>query len=179
MTGEPESDTPAPQKPSWGKRLIRGLRHWILFLALALIAATVVGRLRAPALEGEAPPFTLRNLAGETVSLADFRGRTVVINFWATWCPPCRVELPSFANFARKNPEIAVLGLSVQSPPDDLKKMVDDRGIPYPVLIVDGDTAEAYGVTSLPTTVVITPEGTIRSAHAGVLFSPQLWWMTR
>ncbi|MEM8996387.1 MAG: TlpA disulfide reductase family protein, partial [Acidobacteriota bacterium] len=161
------------------RRRLRHLGQWVLFVALIFTAFTVVGRLRAPALEGPAPDFALRNLAGETVRLSDFRGQTVVLNFWATWCPPCRVELPSFVRFARKNPDIAVLGLSVQSPPDDLRSAVDERDIPYPVLIVDADTAEAYRVTSLPTTVIITPEGQVRSAHSGVLFGPQLSWMTR
>ncbi|MEM1179180.1 MAG: TlpA disulfide reductase family protein [Acidobacteriota bacterium] len=184
MTEDPsESPTAAqatpPARRSRGRRRLRHLGQWLLFVTLAFTAVTVVGRLRAPALDGPAPNFALRNLDGEIVQLSDFRGQTVVLNFWATWCPPCRVELPSFARFARKNPEIAVLGLSVQSPPNDLKATVEKREIPYPVLIVDGETAEAYGVSSLPTTIIITPEGQVRWAHSGVLFGPQLWWMTR
>ncbi|MEM6792715.1 MAG: TlpA disulfide reductase family protein [Acidobacteriota bacterium] len=161
------------------RKILKGLRHWLLFFALAFLSATAVGRWRAPSLPEAAPAFTLKTLEGQPVSLADFKGRTVVLNFWATWCPPCRVELPSFIRFARKNPDVAVLGLSVQSPPEDLRAAIEEKAIPYPVLIVDGAVAEAYGVTSLPTTVVIDSEGRVRSAHAGMLFGPQLWWMTR
>ena len=179
-----EADTPASSGPpaprrSRRQRFLNGFLRWLFFVALIFAGFTLIGPLRAPALVGEAPNFALRDLAGQTVQLSDFRGQTVVLNFWATWCPPCRVELPSFIRFARNNPDIAVLGLSVQSPPNDLKKMVTDRDIPYPILIVDGETAEKFRVTSLPTTIVITPDGQVRSAHAGVLFDPQLWWMTR
>ena len=173
------ASAPSMQRKSRGQRFLRGFGRWLFFVALIFAGFTLIGRLRAPALTGEAPNFALRDLAGQTVQLSDFRGQTVVLNFWATWCPPCRVELPSFVRFANKNPDIAVLGLSVQSPPNDLKKMVAERDIPYPILIVDGETAEKYRVTSLPTTIVITPDGQVRSAHAGVLFGPQLWWMTR
>lgn len=178
-TGEP-TEEPARQAPA--RRKIRPLA-WagriVLFLVVALVASTVIGHFRAPALSGDAPDFALRDLDGREVRLSDFRGRTVVVNFWATWCGPCRVEMPSFARFARKNTDVAFLGLAVASPPEDLRAAVETYDLPYPVLPVDEATLDAYRVSTLPTTVVIDPEGRIRSSHSGILFGFQLAWLTR
>ena len=183
--GTPPGPPSRGSRPTWGERLrnprwwARELKSWALMLILIVVFSLALGAFRAPDLSGEAPDFELRSLGGETVRLSDFRGRTVVLNFWATWCPPCRVELPSFVRFARNNPDIVVLGLAVQSPPEALEAMVRDQGIGYPVLLVDEALSQSYPVRSLPTTIVIGPEGRIEAAHSGILFRPMLWWMTR
>ncbi|MEM8933380.1 MAG: redoxin domain-containing protein [Acidobacteriota bacterium] len=170
---------PSPARPSFARRLLRGLGSIVLFLALAIGLSTLVGQLRGPGIDGPAPDFALQNLDGETVRLSDFRGQTVVINFWATWCGPCRVEMPSFARFARKNPEIVMLGLAVTSPPNALREAVECYDLPYPVLLADEATYRAYKVNGIPSTLVVGPDGAVRSSHTGVLFGPQLAWMTR
>ena len=179
-------ERPPRRRPrTWGERLrsprwwLRELLAWSLIVLVALVVLAVVGQLRAPDLPRQAPDFALPDLDGNTVRLSDYRGRTVVLNFWATWCPPCRVELPSLVAFAEDNPEIQVLGLSVQSPEAALAKMVEEKGISYPVLIVDGPTAESYRVGALPTTVVVGPDGEVRKAHAGMVFRPHLWLLPR
>lgn len=151
----------------------------ILVLGAAAALLFVVGRLRAPSLPEVAPGFALASLDGSTIDLADLRGRTVVLNFWATWCPPCRAEIPSFSRFARRHPEIAVLGIAVDGEPDELRQARERMGIDYPVLRADEATLAAYRVETLPTTVVVDPDGRVRSAHSGMLFGPQLWWLTR
>lgn len=166
----------APAGPrTWRRRLKEW--GWTLFLAVAVFQ--LVGALRAPSLPDEAPLFALQDLKGETVALEDFRGSTVVVNFWATWCGPCRVELPGFAEFARNNPDVVVLGLATDTDRAKLRKTVKDLDVDYPVLLADPATVDAYGVESLPTTVIVAPDGSVRMVHAGMLFRPQLWLMTR
>ncbi|MEM9554985.1 MAG: redoxin domain-containing protein [Acidobacteriota bacterium] len=176
------SEPPTPPTKDSPSRL-RTVRRWLLeamlIVGLAAIALTLVGRLRAPTLPEVAPGFELTALDGSSVRLDDLRGRTVVLNFWAEWCPPCRTEIPSFSRFARNNPEIAVLGLAVDGTLEELRVSRRELGIDYPVLRADDATVAAYGVSSLPTTVIVDPEGRIRTAHAGMLFRPQLWWLTR
>lgn len=150
-----------------------------MFLLLVVVLQTGLGQLRAPSLPPEAPAFTLPDLEGETVALADFAGQTVVLNFWATWCGPCRLEIPSFSKFAQQNPEIPVLGIAIDGAPEQLRSAREDLGISYPILRADRRTLEAYGISGVPTTVVVDGTGQVRSAHVGPLFRPQLWWMTR
>lgn len=140
---------------------------------------TALGHLRAPDLPSEAPPFSLPDLDGSLVGLEDFAGQTVVLNFWATWCGPCRLEIPSFSKFATQNPNIPVLGIAIDGEVEQLRAARDNLGISYPILRADVKTLEAYGVSGVPTTVVVRGDGKVRGAHVGPLFRPQLWWMTR
>lgn len=172
------SVNPATKRPL-PHRIVSTLGSLAFFLFLVVALQTVLGRLRAPSLPEQAPAFALPNLEGSTVSLSDFAGRTVVLNFWATWCGPCRVEIPSFTRFAEENPEIPVLGVAVDGSIEELRHARDTLGMGYPVLVADQATLEAYGVKTLPTTVVVRGDGSVRSAHSGMLFRPQLWWMTR
>ncbi|MCA9568115.1 MAG: TlpA family protein disulfide reductase [Myxococcales bacterium] len=170
-----DEDLEAPDVPLWR----RVLTTWVLPLVGAALLMQAVGWLRSPALPAEAPAFTLRTPEGETVSLADFRGRTVVLNFWATWCGPCRMEAPSFDAFATNNPDVAVLGLAQDPKPALVRATAEKLGIHYPVVLADAATLQAYGITTFPTTVVVSPEGEVRTAHTGLMFRPQLWLLTR
>lgn len=161
------------------KRLWTILRDWGGSLLLVVLLIQVVGWLRAPDLPEEAPTFALEDLDGAVVSLADLRGRTVVLNFWATWCLPCRVEIPQLSGFAQAHPEITVLGVAIDGSRAELKRGAASLGVDYPVLRIDEATRAAYGISTVPTTVVIDPEGRIRSAHTGIITRPQLWWATR
>lgn len=160
-------------------------RAWRWSLELALLAlvfvvlSTVVGRLRAPDLPVEAPALALPDLQGRVVDLAELRGQTVVLNFWATWCAPCRVEIPSFSRFARDNPDIVVLGVAVDGDTASLAPAAKELGIDYPVLVGDPDTVRRYGASTVPTTVVVGPDGRVKAAHVGIMLGPQLWLATR
>ena len=161
------------------RRLARLVGQLVVFGVLVVLLQTLLGWWRAPDLPEQAPAFTLSDLDGRTVRLEDFAGRTVVLNFWATWCGPCRLEIPSFSRFAKTHGDIVVLGVAVDGEVETLRRARHDLGITYPVLRADRATLAAYDVTSLPTTVVVRGDGSIRSAHAGMLFGPQLWWLTR
>ncbi len=174
MNEQPDDSDESAPEGWWGT-----IRSWLLPLLLIPVVFQLSGWLRAPSLPDQAPEFNLAGLDGNEVALADFRGQTVVLNFWATWCGPCRFEIPSFSRFARNNPDIPVLGIAADGSPGQLKAAKKSMGIDYPVLIGDRATLNAYGVSVFPTTVVVGPDGEVVSAHAGLMWGPQLWWATR
>jgi len=107
-------------------------------------------------------PFELGDLDARPVRLADFRGRVVLLNFWATWCPPCRKELPALEEVARAFAAegLTVLTVSVREPADTVRTFVQEVGLGLPVLLDDdGVVSDRYGVLAIPTTVVVDRRG--------------------
>jgi cytochrome c biogenesis protein CcmG/thiol:disulfide interchange protein DsbE len=170
-----ETSQPKKKPPLWR----RILRNWVLPLGAVLVLMMVVGRLRAPSLPDIAPGFTLRGLDGEIVTLEQLRGKPVVLNFWATWCGPCKVEMPSFNRFAANHPELHVIGIVADGPVPKVQHFIDNAGMTYPILIGDRAVFTEYGVDTYPTTVFLDADGRVVSAHTGLMFQPQLWWATR
>ena len=127
---------------------------------------------QAPARE-EAPGFTLPSLEGESVTLADLRGKTVIIDFWATWCPPCEFQVPELNAFWSEHNadgDIAVFGISVdEGGPDVVRPWVEEKGVGYPILMGDDGLARRYGAMGFPTLIIIAPDGTIDSRHVGLI----------
>jgi peroxiredoxin len=116
--------------------------------------------------------FSLKDLDGKTVKLADFKGRPLILNFWATWCGPCKQEIPAFIELVEKYREeqLTVLGISVDDSPDDLREFVADYKINYPVLVGLGQDAlqETYdAMIVVPVTWFIRPDGTVLLKHQG------------
>lgn len=118
-----------------------------------------------------APAFTLQNINGENVSLSDFSGKMVILDFWATWCPPCKEEIPHFIELYEqyKDKGLAVIGIALdQGGVGVVKPFVQKYGIQYPILISDGQAAKAYGgINSIPTTFIIDSDGNIRKKYIG------------
>jgi peroxiredoxin len=126
--------------------------------------------------EGEdAPNFTLKNLDGKEISLSEFRGKHVLVNFWATWCGPCKIEMPSlealYKRFKDKN--FALLAISNDMfGANIVRPFVKAHKINFPVLLDQRlKVSNAFGVVSLPTTFMIDPQGKI----IGVLFGAEDW----
>ena len=127
------------------------------------------------------PDFTLQSIDGDSVQLADFAGKSVVLNFWATWCPPCRREMPllNAAHLQYADQGLAVLGLAVNEPASVVQPFIDTTGVQYPILVdVPGDHGSLgssssilslLGQKGLPTTVFLDSGGVIRRIYVGEL----------
>ncbi|MCO4746396.1 MAG: TlpA family protein disulfide reductase [Proteobacteria bacterium] len=163
--------------PTKMQRVLGWARELGILVVVGLVVAFAVSWVRAPDLD-VAPDFALPNLDGEVVSLSDFRGETVVVNFWATWCGPCRVEAPSFSSFAEAHPDVVVLGVAADGPAAKLRHAKKDLGITYTVLQAEGSVLEDYGVSAFPTTVVVNPDGSVRWVHTGMMMRPMIAWST-
>ncbi len=122
-----------------------------------------------PAVGHPAPDFTLTTLDGQTFTLSDLRGTPVVLNFWATWCGPCRAEMPELVSAAnRYDPKVRVIGVDQGEPPEDVQAFADELGIGFPIpLDRDMSVADNYRVTGMPTTFFIDRDGIIRQIWAG------------
>jgi cytochrome c biogenesis protein CcmG/thiol:disulfide interchange protein DsbE len=120
-----------------------------------------------------APDFALKDGDGKTVRLSSYRGKVVLLNFWATWCGPCMVEIPWFIDFERHYREqgFAVLGVSMdENGWRAVKPFVSELGINYRVVLGDDTVAQLYGgINALPTTFIIDREGRVAAIHQGLV----------
>ncbi len=119
-----------------------------------------------------APDFALKDVDGKVVHLADYKGKVVLLDFWATWCSPCKVEIPWFMEMQRKNKDkgFEVLGIAMDDEGwEAVKPFVADLGVNYRIVIGTDTTAEQYGgVDALPTTFLIDRTGKIAAVHVGL-----------
>lgn len=148
----------------------------VVVLGVALLRGSGEGA-GGPLVTKPAPNFELRTLDGGTVSLADLRGRPVVVNFWASWCIPCREEAPLLRDLAREQSAdgLAVVGVLFQDREDDARAFRDEYALAFPSLIDPGSgTAINYGVSGVPETFFIDGEGVIRSHVRGGLHADNL-----
>ncbi len=148
----------------------------LLIVAVAGIALSASGSgAQFAEIGGQAPTFTLPTVNGETLDLAEYSGKPVVLNFWATWCPPCRHEIPELASFStRYDGEVAVIGISTE-PLATVRPFVDTLGIPYPIAIDSATTVnDAYLIRSLPTSVIIDSDGVVRQVITGAVTEQRL-----
>jgi thiol-disulfide isomerase/thioredoxin len=123
------------------------------------------------------PPFLVTDLNGDAVSTAAWKGKVVFINFWATWCPPCRAEIPVLIDLAnRYKDRLQIVGVSVdEEDPQDVKKFAEHFGINYPVVMASPEIVAEYGgVPALPTLFVINTDGKVVQKHEG-LYLPELY----
>lgn len=128
----------------------------------------------APKMRGKkAPSFVLTDLQGKKVSLADYKGRPVLVNFWATWCGPCKVEMPWFEQlrnqYASQGFEILGLADDADAGKDAISKVAQKSGVTYPILLTDGKVQDAYGgLDVLPMSFYVDRNGVIVEQTAGL-----------
>jgi len=130
-----------------------------------------------PVVGKPAPEWTLDSLAGESVSLSDYRGQAVVLNFWATWCGYCEMEIPHFvALYAEASEEgLVILAVDMMEERADVRAYAEDMGMEFPILLdSQGAVADRYYVRGIPTTVFIDRDGIVRRIHACALTDAQL-----
>ena len=149
----------------------------VLGLLLPLLASPQLPVIRFVRDPDPAPDFQLKDLAGKDLSLASVHGKVVLLNFWATWCGPCRAEIPSLIELQNRYKErLRIIGLVVDDNDQDaVKQVVDSEGINYPVALASDNIRLAYGgIPALPTLFVINSEGRVVQKHVG-LFNPALY----
>src|SRR6202790_34066 len=128
-----------------------------------------------PVVGQPAPAFALTTTGGKTVRLADYRGKTLVVNVWGSWCPPCRLETPDL--IAEANADVArgvaFLGVDTTETADVVRAFVAAKGVPYAQAVTTGTGAfaKAYDIRNYPTTLVIGPDGVLRARHADNILS--------
>lgn len=160
-----------PANPRWWQR------RWVraVVVAVALGAWPACNR-HAEEMEGHEPApmdFVLQDMNGQEVRLSDFRGKPVVLNFWATWCGPCKTEVPWFVEFTEKYKaqNLTILGVSVDDPVDDIRAFAEQYNVNYPMLVGLGhdDVAKAYeALYAIPVTWLIRSDGTVHSRVSGI-----------
>jgi thiol-disulfide isomerase/thioredoxin len=121
-----------------------------------------------PKLPEFAPDFTLVDVRGEEHQLSQYLGKTVVLNFWASWCRPCVSEIPDFARYASEHPEVVLLGLATERSESDAVSTAERLGAEYPIIMA-GSVSDEYDVSVLPTTIVVSPDGRIKQVSVGAM----------
>jgi peroxiredoxin len=124
-----------------------------------------------------APDFTLQTLDGQAVRLSDYRGQVVLLNTWATWCPPCRAEMPDLEAYYQQHQEdgFVVLAVNSQESPDTVAAFLGEHEFTFPVLLdPEGEVMREYGVLGLPTSFFIDRDGTMRGVWSGQLSPARL-----
>jgi len=120
-----------------------------------------------------APDFTLYTVDGEEVKLSDYSGKVIVLDFWATWCPPCRKGIPDLISIQDEyKDDVVVIGISLDQPAtqNELAPFIESYGINYPIVIGSTEVSEAYGnIQAIPTSIIIDSKGKIISEHIGLV----------
>lgn len=170
---------------------MKATKYFSLLCALLLFASAGCGNAQGEADTGpakgaaqaasdkdtsRATALTLSDLKGNTVSVNPGDGKVYVLNFWATWCPPCRGEMPELDEFAKKHKEdLSFYAINLQESKGKVQDFLADNGLSMPVLLdADGKAGDAYQIRAIPTTIVIDGKGNVAARHTGAITQDQL-----
>jgi thiol-disulfide isomerase/thioredoxin len=136
------------------------LRRALVLLTLCLLA-----------LPAAAESFSLKDLNSKTHTLADYKGKWVLVNFWATWCPPCLEEIPDLIMLNDKRKDVVVIGVAMDyKDKKEIAKFADDNLMSYPIVLGDDSVINQFGTADvLPTTFIFNPQGKLVKLHRGLL----------
>ena len=137
----------------------------VFIASLMMLSANVVAETKV-----QAPDFTLKSISGENKRLSDFKGQVVLLNFWASWCVPCRQEMPILNDIHKKYEALgfAVLGVNVDQKSEKAIKYLKDTPVDFPVLYdPEGKVSKLYSVSAMPSTAIIDRDGNVRYIHPG------------
>jgi peroxiredoxin len=161
---------PIQRRVLYAAILLSGLA-WI-FIGADRAGTSTAGEIPAPREGFLAPDFTLETTKGEPVTLSDLRGQAVLINLWATWCPPCRAEMPAinklFNEYKNQGFLVLAINMTYQDNSSAVEPFVQENGLTFPILIEDtGKVADKYELRSLPTSFFIDRSGVIQEVVIG------------
>jgi peroxiredoxin len=154
------------------------MKKMLGLLGIFILVTTACADTGSPQAQTAAPDFKLQDLQGNILSLGDFKGKVVLLNFWATWCPPCRAEIPDFVEAYNqyKSKGMVIIGLSVdQMSAEDLISFVAAHQMSYPIAFATRDVVEDYKPGNyIPATIFIDKQGQIRHKKVGAVSKDEL-----
>ncbi len=156
---------------------MKKLAAWFMSLSMVIMALVLLSNPIAAGQGEQAPDFSLKDLEGNNVTLADYKGKVVFLNFWATWCPPCRQEIPDFIKAYEKHKDngLVILGVAVSDKENSVRSFVEKNKISYPVAMGDVKIVQDYEPGQyIPATIVIDRNGKIHDKHVGVMSQSQV-----
>lgn len=180
---EPGAEGDEPEVSSHSESNLTAIAILILAGAIALFAWAWSNEQGESSSEGkirvgeQAPNFTLPDLNGNQVALSDYEGQVVLVNFWATWCPPCRVEMPDLEAVYREHGDsgFEILGVDQREPVDLVEDYVEERGFSWVFLLdEDFDVSREYSATSIPRSILVDRDGNVAHIWTGTLTRSQL-----
>jgi DsbE subfamily thiol:disulfide oxidoreductase len=123
-----------------------------------------------------APDFELESISGVLIKLSDYQGKVVLVNFWATWCAPCRLEMPLFQSHLEQNPhDLVILAINAQDSRKEVAEFMEEMELTFEALIdIDGKVHRDYHVRGFPTTYILDRNGVLKFHHVGLLVEGQL-----
>jgi peroxiredoxin len=142
------------------------------FLAVAMLVLGITGSAhgKMPDIGSAAPDFTLRSSTGKNLKLSEYRGQVVMINFWATWCAPCRQEMPHLSRLYEqyRKAGFMLLGVNIDDNPKAAQAMAEQLGVRFPVLYdTTKQVSKQYDVDAMPSTVIVDRDGKVQYLHRG------------
>ncbi len=145
-------------------------RTWLSLLLVCFLSITVLTQANAASVKGPAPDFTLKSLGGKNLKLSEMTGNVVLINFWASWCGPCREEMPLLNALHKKYEALGftVLGVNVEEDEKNVRGFLKNFPVDFPILLDNKNrVSKQYNVIAMPTTVVVDRDGNMRFLHQG------------
>ena len=146
------------------------MKNMFRSFAFVLLSIAFVVPANASDISGKAPDFTLKSSSGKNLRLSDYRGNVVLLNFWASWCGPCRQEMPLLEAMYKKYKKLGfvILGVNVEQDSSKANAYLSDVSVSFPILYDNNNTAsKLYNVSAMPTTVIIDRNGNMRYLHKG------------
>jgi cytochrome c biogenesis protein CcmG/thiol:disulfide interchange protein DsbE len=151
--------------------MLRSFLRWLLIFNLCLALAFLLPHCTQKPQESiSAPNFSLKTLDGQEITLSELKGKVVLLDFWGTWCGPCKESIPHLIQIYKSNQEkgIELIGMNMDKGGTEIvRHFVKSMDIPYPIVMATDDVARSYGVTGLPTSFLIDRKGKIREKILG------------